>query len=161
MNTVMTRLKEIKTARGLSNQDIADMSGVPVGTVGRIFADDSAEPKITTVVQIASGLGVDMNTLCGLAPVDALPSVPSPVARTVEAEQFDKLLELSSARFSDAKEQYEKQIALLQRDKRVLAVAVGVLMLFILCLFTADLMIPTAGWFQRAVAAGQDFLRAL
>lgn len=165
MNTaemsVMERLKEIKETRGLTNQQITDMTGVPIGTVGRLFSGEVVDPKITTIIQLAQGLGVDMNLLCGMATIEPGNIPPAPVARTVEAIQFDKLLEQSAERLAEMKTNYEARIADLKRDKRALFITAAILMASILALFTADLMIPTAGWFQRSVAYMENFLKAL
>lgn len=111
MQNIIERLKDIKTAKGLTNQQIADITGVPPGTISRLFSGDVFDPKWTTIVQIAAGLELDLNLLCGLATIEPGNIPPAPVVRTVESVQFDMLLESSRERIEEMKAMHEKEIA--------------------------------------------------
>ena len=165
MINVIERLKDIKTAKGLTNQQISDLTGVPIGTVSRLFANELSDPKWTTISQIAEGLELDMNLLCGVAKVELGNIPPSPIARTVEAIQFDKLLDNARERIEEANlrhketcEHYEDRINDLKRDKRILAIYAAVLTLILICLFTADFLILDRGWIQRTLEAARSAL---
>lgn len=55
-----TRLKELRTQAGLSQNGLADKSGVPVGTI-RYFEYGLREPTFDTLTKLAAGLGVSLS----------------------------------------------------------------------------------------------------
>ena len=44
-----TQLKLLKEKRKLTNQQLSDLSGVPVGTINRILAGQTDNPSLQTV----------------------------------------------------------------------------------------------------------------
>lgn len=59
----LDRLKEIKTEKQLRVEDISRLSNVPLGTVSKIFAGITTDPKISTVISIAESLDVSIDYL--------------------------------------------------------------------------------------------------
>jgi transcriptional regulator with XRE-family HTH domain len=55
-----TRLKDLRAAAGLSQPELAEAAGMPVGTV-RGFEIGRREPTFNTLLLLARGLGVDLN----------------------------------------------------------------------------------------------------
>lgn len=51
--------RKIKKERGMTYQDIADRSGLPVGTIKNIFAGYTPDPRQSTISAIELALGVD------------------------------------------------------------------------------------------------------
>lgn len=49
---IIKDLKKIKTEKSLSNQDIADATGVPLGTVARVFGNQPTNFKYETIQPI-------------------------------------------------------------------------------------------------------------
>jgi transcriptional regulator with XRE-family HTH domain len=61
------RLREVRTERGLSQDDLASRTGVHATAIGRL-EHGRREPRLKTVVRVADGLGVPPGTLLdGLA----------------------------------------------------------------------------------------------
>ncbi len=58
------RLKRLRESTGLSQHKLADLAGVPIGTL-RGAEYDRREPKITTAAKIADALGVTLDVLAG------------------------------------------------------------------------------------------------
>ena len=56
--TILTieELKNMKISLGLTNQDISDKSGVPLGTVQKIFANVTSAPRRKTLLAIEKAL---------------------------------------------------------------------------------------------------------
>lgn len=59
---VAERLRAARLARGLTQDQLADASGVGVATIRRI-ENRTTEPKIDTTARLAAALGVDLKTL--------------------------------------------------------------------------------------------------
>lgn len=56
-------MKEAKANAGLTNDELAQKSGVPVGTVNKIMAGGTKEPKLPAFIAIAHALGVSVDYL--------------------------------------------------------------------------------------------------
>lgn len=57
-----------RRARGLSQEDLADRSGVSVDTIARLERGQRQMVRSVTLARLARGLGVDMTTLLGILP---------------------------------------------------------------------------------------------
>jgi transcriptional regulator with XRE-family HTH domain len=55
-----TRLKQLRDGAGLSQPELAERSGVAVGTV-RQFEQGRREPTYATLAKLAAGLGVSLS----------------------------------------------------------------------------------------------------
>lgn len=56
------RLKEIRTAQGLSVPKLVELSGVPRRTIQDLEARDDG--RISTAIKLADALGVTLDELC-------------------------------------------------------------------------------------------------
>ena len=63
---ILGKLKELKAEKQLTNQQIADLSGVPLSTVTRIFNGQTDNPNIQTVEDIANALGCSLDNIMGV-----------------------------------------------------------------------------------------------
>lgn len=61
-----TRLKELKDQRKLTNQQLSDLSGVPVGTINRIMAGQTDNPSFQTVCDMVMAMGRSLDELAGI-----------------------------------------------------------------------------------------------
>lgn len=59
--TIQDVCRERKAALGLTSQDIADKSGVPLSTVNNFFAKASKSPALYTTAPICAALGVSLD----------------------------------------------------------------------------------------------------
>ena len=74
-----TRLKELKDQRKLTNQQLSDLSGVPVGTINRIMAGQTDNPSFQTVCDMVMAMGGSLDELAGI-------QTPGPRRRPVPAD---------------------------------------------------------------------------
>lgn len=58
--------REKRAALGLTAQDIADASNVPLSTVNNFFANSSKSPSINTVGPICAVLGISLDEFFGI-----------------------------------------------------------------------------------------------
>ena len=56
----ISEMIEIKKAKGLSNNDIAEMSGVPLGTVQKIFSGNTGSPRFQTLQALERALSTQL-----------------------------------------------------------------------------------------------------
>ena len=61
-----TQLKELKDKRKLTNQQLADLSGVPVGTINRILSGQTDNPSFQTVCDIVMAMNGSLDELAGI-----------------------------------------------------------------------------------------------
>ena len=64
---ILAKLEELKAQKGLTNQQIADLSGVPLSTVTRVFNGQTDNPNIQTLEDIVKGMGVRLKILAVLS----------------------------------------------------------------------------------------------
>ena len=64
------RLKDILTERELSIAEFAEVCDLPVETVRNIYYGKTADPKLSTVMKMASALKMSVNTLVGELEID-------------------------------------------------------------------------------------------
>lgn len=62
------KLKGEKNRRGLTNQQLSDISGVPIATTSRILAGAVNNPGIYHIAPLCVALGVSLDGLMGVAP---------------------------------------------------------------------------------------------
>ena len=64
MSIFATRLREILKQRGMTQQNLADLLGMPRKTVNN-YCIGFREPSIEVLARIGRMLGEDLNYLCG------------------------------------------------------------------------------------------------
>lgn len=62
-NSMLSRLKEAKSRSKLRIEDISRISNVPIGTLSKIFAGITLDPKLSNMEAIASALDVSIDYL--------------------------------------------------------------------------------------------------
>lgn len=117
---------------GMTNRQIVEASGLSRGTVERFFRQDPTQTvTMLTVNAIAEAVGY---TIEGDAPDDAPP---------------EQLANFYKERLRVMAVHYERRLKEKTQWLRVLAVACGVLMLFILGILLYDAQSPSTGWFRQ------------
>ena len=64
--TIQDLCREKRAALGMTAQDIADASNVPLSTVNNFFANSSKSPSINTVGPICAVLGISLDAFYGI-----------------------------------------------------------------------------------------------
>ncbi len=120
------RLKELKKTSKMTNQELADKSGVPLATVNRILSGATPNPSYETVILILEALNGSLDDLSEAARA----SVNSEPLTNHERNLYER--------------------ALARSNKWVFALA-KILCIFVLgciSLLIVDLLIPTIGYFR-------------
>jgi transcriptional regulator with XRE-family HTH domain len=68
------KLKDLRTAAGLSQAGLSEQSGIPLGTI-RLWEQGHREPSYGMLVKLAKGLGVSLSAfdVTGEPPAEAKP----------------------------------------------------------------------------------------
>lgn len=153
---VTTYLKQLKEAKGYTQQQIADESGVPVGTIGKYFSgidDESASYEIVRKLVIC--LGGSLDELAGIradehrADGDADQAYKAVIAGLeARLDEKDERIEHRGRIASEDHQRAEEAIAYERRRARIaMAISYIVMGLFVV-MFFIDWMLPTVGWIR-------------
>ena len=104
------RLRNRMDELGITNQELADKSGIPMATVSRIVAGQTENPNVQTLAALAVALEMSMDEAVGLVVQSDRPVQESP---TVAAYQnmFSTLETLHIHDLKRMEEQYKRAIA--------------------------------------------------
>ncbi len=61
-------LKDLKNKKNLTNQELSDLSGVPIGTINRIMSGQTDNPSFQTVCDIVMAMDGSLDELVGIKP---------------------------------------------------------------------------------------------
>lgn len=154
---VTAYLRQLKAARGYTQQQIADKSGVPIGTIGKYFSaldDESASYEIIRKLVVC--LGGSLDEMAGIrsdehkADGDADQAYKAVIAG-LEARLGEKD-ERISARWRLAEkeqERAEEEIAYERRRARAAIIISYVALGLFALLFLLDFLLPSMGWIRR------------
>ena len=131
-------IKAVKQKENMTNRQIAEKTGLSESTVSRILSRQ-VEPKFEDVVLIAVAVGVSLDALAGIARDE---SEEVKELRALLAEKDAQL-----ATYERIVSSYDKLLmekdggnAYLKKIIRVLAISLGVIIMFVLCFDTFALM---------------------
>lgn len=119
-----------KEAKKLTNKEIAELSGIPEGTIGRIMCGAADDIKLQTAVQLAIALNISLDDLAGIKASGDKPA---------ETDQFSTL----------AHQIINRQ----QKEKRILFACLMAIMAALIIMFVYDICNPNIGWYQRTAEA--------
>lgn len=60
---ILSRIKSVKKNAGLTNDELAAKSGVPIGTLRKLLSGATTEPKLPALMAIASALDISIDWL--------------------------------------------------------------------------------------------------
>ena len=123
---ILAKLKELKTQKGMTNQQIADLSGVPLSTVTRIFNGQTDNPNIQTLEDIVKGMGITLEDVTGIKQVEE------------KFDSNDNLIQL----YKDMLKTKDKYI-------KFLAGALITILVCLVILLFVDLLVHDIGYIRR------------
>lgn len=56
-------IKKVKKEKGLTNEELSRLSGVPIGTLNKILSGHTPDPQFETVKAICRALGISLSAL--------------------------------------------------------------------------------------------------
>ena len=125
---IHNQLKQLKEKRKLTNQQLSDLSGVPIGTVNRILSGQTDNPSFQSVCDMVMAMDGSLDELVGIKE-EASPS---------DKKSSNKEIILL----------YEGIIADKEKWMIRLFTCCGILTLVLIGIVAFDLLNPNHGWFQ-------------
>lgn len=105
-------IDDLRKTSKLTHQQIAELSGVPVGTVSRILSGQTKDPGFASMAAIVTAMGGSLDELMGIAP-ERQSEVSASVLK--HTEYFDRALNASQEAYQSAceniKTQYEAELS--------------------------------------------------
>lgn len=155
-NRVTTYLKQLKEAKGYTQQQIADESGVPIGTIEKYFSaldDESASYEILRRLVVC--LGGSLDEMAGIradghkADGDADQAYKAVIAG-LEARLDEKNERIEQrGRIATEDHQRAEEVIAYERRRARIAMAISyIVMGLIVLMFVVDWMVPTVGWIR-------------
>ena len=143
---MLNKLKDLKNKSGLTLEQIADKSGIPISTVRRIFSGSTSNPQMSTVFSIVRVMGGKVDDLFDTEEIriDLDPETPQ-ILDVPKASMVAVDGEAWASRHAEIVELYEKQIA--TRDKFIKALCIG-FALIILVMALVDIFLPNIGFIR-------------
>ena len=68
METYLDRIKKIKSEQKLTNDQLAERSGIPLGTLSKILAGMSDSPKLSSMIALCGALGCSLEYIVSGTP---------------------------------------------------------------------------------------------
>ena len=143
---ICEKLIDAKKKSGLTNQQIAELSGVPLGTVNRIFSGGTVDLKFQTLQQLAPALNISLDTL----------EIKTPAVITQPTEQLEHHTHHGHHK-SDCPNyeqinvlisKMDETIADLRKERHILFWCLMALVAVIILLFMLDVALPASGWIR-------------
>lgn len=155
----MDELRKLKQASGMTNQQIADASGIPLGTVNRVMSGQTRNPTTDTATAIREALeGATAEepqpeepeqptvATCHTCPRDMPTRQDYAQMSASYQQQLQRIEERFSAALDSRDKQFAAERAVYARWLRVLAIACAALVLFVMLLLVIDITNPHVGW---------------
>ena len=129
----LDHLKSLKKKRSLTNAEVAELSGVPLSTVNRIFSGQTPNPQFDSVANIVIAMDGSLDEFVGLRS-EADPPSPSSVEQTLSS--YAELLKDKDQRILEKK----LEIKSLRRERNVIFFILVAFVLAVVILLFFDLL---------------------
>lgn len=142
----LEKLKQIKESKGMKSSQIAEISGVPLATVSRIFSGQTQSAQFDTVARIAIAMGASLDEIAGLKSADA----PTPIVEQAMSN-YAELLKEKDIRIEEYRKEAERAWSGAERAWRMvrhLIIAVVGLALAFLAVLLFDIANGHFGYFR-------------
>ena len=130
-----------KSAVGMTNQQIADASGVPKSTVDRVLSKRTENPTMQVILDIAGAVGYNMGGSPKLPATDA----------DHDSQYVRHIITMYESQIAAQERQYNRITAEKDRWIRTLAAIIAVMGTGIFAVLLIDMTNPDFGWIQHDV----------
>lgn len=131
-------LNALKNKADISCAEWSKLSGVPEPTIRKILSGETPDPRFESVFRLVSSVGGSMDDVVGVKKESEIENN----AVIVLKEAYESRIEALRERVADFKERAASD----RRDKRLLAIAVGILVLVLIGILLFDIGTGSPGW---------------
>lgn len=136
-------LKYLKVNGNFSWHDISVASGLPEVTIRKIFSGETADPRFETVVRLVSAMGGSLEKVNAIEKVDQVE-----ISEDSQIKALKALKEVYEERIQDIKQSSAERIQSLERDKKILMIAVCAISVLFIGALLCDLLVGSVGWLR-------------
>ena len=137
---VRESLKALQIKADISCAEWSNLSTVPEATIRKILSGETPDPRFDTIVKLVSSVGGSVDDVIGGKKGSEIENNAVIVLKEAYESRIDALRE----RVEDIKKYAES----LHRDKKMLTVAVVVLVTILISILIFDIALDTNGWIQ-------------
>lgn len=145
-----------KNTIGMTNQQLADASGVPKTTIDRVLRKETANPSMQTVLDLAAAVGYSFSNH-----PDQPPATPAELG--IKDPMIQYLINVYENQCLSYEERIKRNTAhfnmLLHEKNRWIKFSLVlniILVVFVVAVLLYDVTHPDIGWFQRDMAYSQS-----
>lgn len=138
---VKDRLNALKIKADITCAEWSKMSSVPEATIRKILSGETPDPRFDTIVKLVSSVGGSMDDVIGAKKETEIENNAVLTLKDAYESRIDALRE----RVEDVKKYAES----LHRDKKMLSLAVVVLVAILVGILIFDIALDTNGWVQH------------
>ena len=138
---VKASLKALQIKADISCTEWSKLSAVPEATIRKILSGETPDPRFETIVKLVTSVGGSIDDVIG-----------SKKEKEIENNALITLKEAYESRIDALRERVEdikKYAESLHRDKKMLSVAVVVLVAILIGILIFDISLDTNGWIHR------------
>lgn len=138
VSAIIDGINSHKSALGMTNQQLADASGVPKSTVDRVLRKDTENPTMKVILDMAGAVGYDF-----IAPAAAQKSEVGH-----DDPYIRHIISMYENQLADLKREHNRVLAEKNRWIQYLATIVGIIGGGAAIILLVDMSIPTIGWIR-------------
>ena len=137
---VKESLNALKIKAGVTCTEWSKLSTVPEATIRKILSGETPDPRFDTIMKLVSSVGGSMDDVVGVKKEAEIENN----AVLILQEAYESRIEALRERVDDTKKYAES----LQRDKKMLGIAVVALAAIIVGILIFDIALDTNGWLR-------------
>lgn len=127
----------LKNKGKFSWSDLSNLSGLPEATIRKVCSGETADPRFETVSKLVNAMGGSLDKIN-----------EREKGEETELTAVMAVKEVYEQRIKEIKENSSEHITSLKRDKRILAITVCVLVVFLMLILALDILVATSGWIR-------------
>lgn len=155
---IIAKLRQVKAEKGYSNQEIADLTGVPKGTVDRVFGSklysftyETIQPMVKVLLKVNDkGATAEDLKMRSDEYVELLKTVIAAKNTDIDAlkEELTELRNLHKTEVAELKNEHKAELLHMRKAAKSLRLAIIIMSAIISVLLILDISLASFGWFK-------------
>ena len=138
---IETKLEKMKEASGMTCTEIAIAADLPEATVRKVLTGRTSDPRYDTLYRIVTAMGYTMNDLVEFDVKSDCEEDSEECIKMLKRFYADRLRELHA--------NYAGYLRSLKRDKMIIAIALGVVLVLLFAAIIVDILCGNIGWIRH------------